>query len=111
MIAEFINRVGFLRAVLMLGTLVLAVLAPFSGGHIQIHGWPLMTTLVAPVFFVLFAFVLGLDMLMTRVFMSGSADGERRRLVFILRTEAALLVLLLLCWSPFVIELMRLRAG
>lgn len=111
MMAEFLRRAGFLRAVLMLGTVVLVILAPFSGGHMQTSGWPLVTTLVAPVSFVLFAFGLGLDMLMTWVFMSGTSGDERRRLVVILRTELLLLVVLLASWTPFIIALTQVRAG
>lgn len=111
MIAAFLNRVGFLRALLMLVTVALVALAPFSGGHIQTSGWPLVTTLVAPVFFAILAFVLPLDMLMTWVFMSGSTEDERRRLKVILLTEVALLLVLLIAWSPFVIALVRVRAG
>ena len=111
MIADFLRRAGFLRAALMLGTVALVVLAPFSGGHIETSGWSLVTTLVAPVFFVIFAFVLALDMLMTRVFMSGAAAPERHRLTIIFRAELLLLIVLLAAWSPFVIALLRLRAG
>ena len=109
MIANYLTRVGFLRAVLMLGTVLLVFLSPFAGGHIQSSGWPLVTTLVAPVSFVIFAFVLALDMLMTRVFMSGSSDAERQRFTMIFRSEALLLVILLVSWAPFVLALMRLR--
>ena len=109
--ADFLRRAGFLRAALMLGTIVLVILAPFSGGHMQTSGWALVTTLVAPVSFVLFAFGLGLDMLMTRVFMSGTSGDTRRRLVVILRTEAVLLVVLLLAWTPFIVALSSVRAG
>jgi hypothetical protein len=66
---------------------------------------------VAPVFFVIFAFVLCLDMLMTRVFMSGSTDAERRRFIMIFRSEAILLLVLLASWSPFVLSLLRMRSA
>jgi hypothetical protein len=111
MIASYFRRVGLLRAGLMLGTLLLVFLAPFAGGHVETSGWPMVTTLLAPVCFVIFIFVLGLDMLMTRVFMSGSAGTERQRLVMILRSEALLLLILLASWAPFVLSLLRLRAG
>jgi hypothetical protein len=111
MIARFLRRVGFLRAVLMISTLLLVFLSPFAGGHIQTSGWPLVTTLIAPVCFVIFVFVLSLDMLMTRVFMSGSSAVERQRLVMILRSEALVLLILLASWTPFVLSLLRLRAG
>ena len=108
MITSYLRRVGFLRAVMMAVVLVLACLAPFAGGHAQTSGWPLVTTLLAPVMFVVFVFVVLLDMLMTCVFMSGRAPDERSRLAMILKTEALLLVVLLAAWSPFVWRLLDL---
>ena len=107
MIAEYLKRIGFLRAALMLITVLLAFLSPFAGGEAQTSGWPLITTVLAPVFFVIFSFVLSLDMLMTRVFMSGSSDAERRRFTMIFRSEALLLVILLASWAPYVLTLTR----
>lgn len=111
MIANYLTRVGFLRAALMMVTILLVILSPFAGGHVQTSGWALVTTLIAPVSFVIFAFVLCLDMLMTRLFMSGSADDERRRFVMILRSEAVLLVILILSWAPFVMSLLRIGSS
>jgi hypothetical protein len=111
MLATFLRRIGFLRAALMFGTVLLVFLSPFAGGHVQTSGWPLITTLVAPVCFVMFVFVLSLDMLMTRVFMSDSSALQRQRLVMIFRSEALLLLVLLASWTPFVLSLLRLRSG
>ncbi len=108
MIINFLRRIGFLRAVLMLASAVLAALSPFAGGHVQTSGWPLVTTLLAPIGFVVFAFMLCLDMLMTWVFMSASAGDERRRWVVILRSESVLLLILLASWTPFTVSLLRL---
>ena len=110
MIGNFLGQVGFLRAVLMFATVLLIFLSPFAGGHIQTSGWPLVTTVLAPVCFVIFVFVLCLDMLMTCVFMSGQSDDERRRFIMIVRSEALLLVILLVSWAPFVWELLRAPA-
>ena len=109
MIAHYLRRIGFLRATLMLTTVLLIFLAPFAGGHIQTSGWPMVTTLLAPVFFAMFIFVLCLDILMTRVFMLGCSDAERQRLRMIFRSEALLLLILLASWAPFVLTLLRLR--
>ena len=68
-----------------------------------------ITTLLAPVCFAMLIFVLCLDMLMTRVFMSGSSDAERQRLTMIFRSEGLLLLVLLVSWAPFVLALLRLR--
>ncbi len=109
MIAHYLRQIGFLRATLMLTTVLLIFLAPFAGGHIQTSGWPMVTTLLAPVFFAMFIFVLCLDILMTRVFMLGCSDAERQRLTMIFRSEALLLLILLASWAPFVLALLRLR--
>ena len=107
MIAEYLKRIGFLRAALMLITALLAFLSAFAGGETETSGWPLVTTLLAPVFFVIFTFVLGLDMLMTRVFMSASSAAERRRFSMIFRSEALLLAILLASWTPYILTLTR----
>jgi len=109
MIADYLRWIGFLRTTLMLTTVLLVFLAPFAGGHIQTSGWPLVTTLLAPVCFAMLIFVLCLDMLMTRVFMSGNSDAERQRLTMIFRSEGLLLLVLLVSWAPFVLALLRLR--
>ena len=111
MIVNFLRRVGFLRAALMLVTVIVVLFSPFAGGHVQTSGWPLLTTLIAPVCFALLVFVLALDILMTCVFMSGSSAAERQRLVLIFRSEGLLLLILLASWAPFVASLLRLRAG
>ena len=95
----------------MVATLVLILLSPFAGGQVQTSGWPLVTTLLAPVCSVLMVFVLSLDLLMTRVFMSDKSGVERQRLVMIFRSEGLLLLILLASWAPFAMSLLRLRAG
>ena len=107
MIGNYLRRIGFLRALLMLTTLMLVIMSPFAGGQVQTSGWPMVTTLLAPVCFVIFVFVLCLDMLMSWVFMSGRSDDERRRFIMIVRSEALMLVILLVSWAPFVRELLR----
>jgi len=111
MIANYLRRIGFLRAMLIAATILVVLLSPFAGGYVQTSGWPMITTLLAPVSFVILVFVLCLDMLMTRLFMSGSADAERQRFTLIIRSEALSLVVLLASWAPFVISLLRLRGS
>ena len=107
MIAKYLKRIGFLRAVLMLTTVLLAFMSLFAGGETQTSGWPLVTTVLAPVFFVIFTFVLSLDMLMTGVFMSASSGAERQRFRLIIRSEALLLVILVASWTPFLLTFTR----
>jgi hypothetical protein len=106
---EFLKNLGLLRSAL-LGTVVLLIaIGPFAGGHIQFAGWALMTTLLGPVFYVVAVFLLPLDMVMTRVFMSDKTGAARQRFKRILWLELALLVALLLSWAPFVMTLLEAR--
>lgn len=100
------RRLGILRSALAITAVALIVTAPFSGGAVQFDGWALWPTLVAPTLMVILAFVLPLDLLMTRVFMSDVEPGEHTRLRFVLRVETVLLVVLLAAWFPFVRSLL-----
>ena len=100
---------GPLRLALVGSAALLVVLGPFSGGPVRLEGMAMYTTLVAPVAFAVFLFVVPLDMTMTAIFMS-DADGERRRaLRRVMVTEAVLLVALVLAWLPFVLRLVNAR--
>ncbi len=97
---------GVLRLLLVGASVLLIVTGPFSGGPVELRGLAVYTSLLAPVAYAVFVFVLPLDMMMTRIFMS-DAEGERRRvLTRVLITEAVLLVLLVLAWLPFMIGLL-----
>jgi len=107
-IRRFLHDLGFLRSALVVLVLLLITLAPFAGGPARFTGWGLVVTVVAPAFYVVVLFVLPLDMLMTRVFMSDKTGEERARLRRILWTEVVLLVLMIASWAPFVARLLRL---
>lgn len=103
----FIAKLGELRTILILVVLLLIITGPFSGGPVQTSGFALLTTAVAPALYVIMLFVLPLDMTMTRVFMKESEGRERERYRSIIRLEAALLVLMLLSWLPFIVRLLE----
>jgi hypothetical protein len=106
-VSTWFRGFGPLR-LLLLGTVAaLILLGPFSGGPVRFEGIALFTTLLAPVAFAVFVFVLPLDMLMTLVFMSGADDARRARLRRVMVTEAALLALLVLAWAGFVAQLLE----
>ena len=100
---------GSLRLMLLGTVAALVALGPVSGGTVSFQGVALVTTLVAPVAFAIFIFVLPLDMMMTGIFMSDADAAKRRRLKRVLITEAAALVALVLAWLPFVLSLLRIR--
>jgi len=100
---------GSLRLMLLGTVAALVALGPVSGGTVSFQGVALITTLVAPVAFAIFIFVLPLDMMMTGIFMSDAHAAKRRRLKRVLITETVALVALVLAWLPFVLSLLRIR--
>ncbi len=99
---------GGLRLMLVALCAALVLVGPFSGGAVRFDGFALITTLVAPVAFAIFLFVLPLDMVMSWVFMSGASDTRRAALRRAIVTEGALMVLMVLAWLPFVLRLLRI---
>ena len=102
-------RIGALRTLLVATVLALIAIGPFSGGGLSFDGLAVITTLVAPAFYVIVLFVLPLDMVMTWVFSLNAATAERTRLRQVLVLEGVLFVLMLVAWAPFVLKLLRLR--
>jgi len=88
---------------------VLPLLAPFAGGPAAFHGVKMVTTMLAPVFYVMVIFLLPLDIIMSLVFMSDKTGAARLRFKKIILIELALLGLLVLSWLPFVMALLRLQ--
>ncbi len=92
---------------LVIIVLLLIVMGPISGGEARISGFALLTSVVAPAFYVIMLFVLPLDITMSRVFMSETQGAERARYRFIIRIEVALFALMLLTWLPFIVKLLK----
>lgn len=101
-ITQWFARAGALRTALFLLVVALIILSPFAGGRVVVSGWAMVTTLIAPTFYVILVFVLPLDIMMTWLFMSDKEGAERERFKQIIWLEIALLILLLLSWAPFV---------
>ena len=99
---------GPLRLVLIATVVAVTVLGPFSGGPFRHEGIALVTTLIAPVAYVIFVFVLPLDIVMAMVFMSGADEERRAALKRAIMIEAILFVLMVLAWMPFLLKLLRL---
>jgi hypothetical protein len=79
--------------------------APFAFGETHYHDWRIITTVVAPIMMVMLAFLLPLDMLMTRVFMAGSCATTIARLRKVMVAEVMVLVALIGAWMPFILDL------
>lgn len=100
---------GALRLLLIAVVGVLVLLGPFSGGSVDFAGFALLTTLVAPVAYAIFVFVLPLDMTMTALFMTDTTPQRRAALKRALITEGVLLGVMMMTWLPFTLKLLRVR--
>ena len=129
---ERLLELGALRIALLAAIAVLVASAPFSSfgpdgsGAIEfsralgVEGGALgsrelnlsmglvWTTLVAPPLAVMMAFVVPLDMLMSRIYMTDKPKAERARFRRILAAEAFAFVLLVAAWVPFFVALLSL---
>ena len=108
-VARWFHGFGVLRLMLVAAALLLIAIGPFSGGRVVLEGLAVITTLVAPVAYAVFVFVLPLDMMMTGIFMSDADAAKRARLRRVLITEGVLLAVLMLSWLPFVLMLVSRR--
>ena len=100
---------GLLRMMLLTMVGLLAMVGPFSGGNVDFAGFALITTLIAPVAYAIFVFVLPLDMTMSALFMTDTTPERRAALKRALITEAVLLAVMLLAWLPFTLRLLGVR--
>lgn len=126
------GELGALRLALLAAAAALAASAPFAstgasgpgafdaaralavaGGAPGPHGvgvslGVVWTNLVAPPLAVMMAFVIPLDMLMSRLYMADKRGAERARYRRILTAEALAFVLLAAAWTPFFAALLSL---
>lgn len=129
---ERVGELGVLRVALLAAVAVLVASAPFSsfgpngsgavdpsrplgvegsalGSHwLDLSPGLLWTTLIAPPLAVMMAFVVPLDMLMSRIYMTDKPAAERARYRRILAAEALALGLLVAAWTPFFATLLSL---
>ncbi len=110
-VARFISRMGPLRSVLAVVTVCLCALAPFAlgGSEAEPSVLGILGGAVAPAVATLVAFLLPLDMTMSRVFMSGADRAEAARYARIIRCEAWLLASLLAAWVPTLVVALGAR--
>ena len=106
---NLLRELGALRVMLAVLVVLIVACAPFSGGAAVHTGWRLITTVVAPALFVMTAFVLPLDVIMSLVFMADGDESRRRRLKRVIRIELGLLAVMLAAWAPFVTRLLSER--
>ena len=97
-------EIGILRLLLILLTGALSVIGLFAQPSTEIEGWPILFSIVAPSLVVMLVFTLTLDLVMNIVFRLDSSIQERARLKTIIKIELSSLLLLLICWSAFTMQ-------
>ena len=96
-----LRDLGPLRLSLLFFVLVLLFLVPPPGTRAVLSGWPLVTTVLAPVLAPLIMMLLLLDALMARVFMTDTEGAVRRRFRTVIAVNLLATLLLLGRWLPY----------
>ncbi len=103
--ASWTTELGPLRWMLAILVLFVALLAPAAFAETDLH-WPMVVpTVVAPAVAPILFFVLMLDVLMTRVWMSSAGAQGRARLRRAFWFDLGLTAVLVLAWGPFFLRL------
>lgn len=102
-----LRELGALRLALLASVAMLVASAPFASPEADYSPARIWPTLLAAPVALMMAFVVPLDVLMTRIYMSGKSGAERARYRRILMIEAAAFVLLIVAWMPFFAPLLR----
>ena len=124
MLKSILVTLGPLRVALAVSTLLVILAAPFAEVSSElvtgwalwprmiaevsselVTGWALWPRMIAPALMPILAFVLPLDITMSRLIMLDKPPEQRSRYRFIIWCELIQLVLLLLAWLPFLKEL------
>ena len=96
---NLIKDLGALRIALIAIALVFAFLAPEPGTAVNLNGWQVISTLVAPAMAPLAFMVLMFDFMMCRIRMSDEEMRNKFRTIGYIELAAA--IFLLLKWLPF----------
>jgi len=103
---KFLSELGAMRIVLLLFTLFVLALAPFT--DMEPEGFGILTAYIAPTIALILLFVLLLDTIMNRVFMI-EQDADTQAIVR-KRMRAGLIAvfLLVVVWGPYFYRLVAL---
>lgn len=102
----FLKEIGELRVMLLIATLLSLSAIPFTDANVRMEGWGLLPDVLTPVISFILVFILLLDMLMSRVFMIEADDVKKNKFKKIFWLELALMVSLLVLWSPYFIAVL-----
>jgi hypothetical protein len=101
-LSKTFSTLGPQRSFLAVISVGLMVAAPFAFEEASYLDWAIVPTVIAPIVLVMMLFVLPLDMIMTRVFLSDpGSEEERARLKRVLVIEGSLFLAVAVAWMPF----------
>ena len=101
----FIKDLGALRLILIALALLIAFLSPEPGTAVNLNGWKVITTLVAPAMAPLAFMVIMFDFMMCRIRMSEEEVRSKFRSIGYIELAAA--AFLLIMWLPFFLAIGR----
>ncbi|BAW80338.1 hypothetical conserved protein [Candidatus Nitrosoglobus terrae] len=104
---KFINYFGIMRIALAVFTAILVGLAPIATDAPPFGGWRAVVGNVAPALTIIMLFVIALDIMMSRIFMTDTEGTERTRYWRIIGLELVLIIVLITAWKPLVIRLLQ----
>jgi hypothetical protein len=101
-IKSVIVDIGELRIMLIVMAIISISQVPFTtNDEVRLEGWGLFPDILAPVLAVILFFVLCLDMLMSRVYMSSLDEDGKGRFRAIIRAELLTLIVMVGVWVPY----------
>lgn len=102
MLKSIVAALGPLRVMLAVMTVLVILAAPFAEVSPElVTGWAMWPRTIAPAFMPIIAFVLPLDIIMSRLIMMDKPPESRARYRFIIWCDLILLTILVLAWLPF----------
>jgi hypothetical protein len=109
MLTGYFRTLGAQRVALTLLVLLVVIAAPIAYlNETTYGGWLTLPTIIAPSLVPILFFLLLLDMLMSKVFMSNQDEAGQKRFRFILLSHTVTLIVLILAWLPFMLQLLEL---
>ncbi len=104
-----LQQLGVLRILLLALILIVAAMVLFMPAEFTTTGWAMVPSLIAPALVPIVFFVLLLEIMMSRIFMSDATGAKRQRFRTILTVDLLVLLILLVAWGPFFLRLIQVR--
>lgn len=94
-----------MRVVLLLTVILTMLFKPSPGTELIYEGWPIVTTLLLPVFSPILLMLLWLDSLIAKLWSTQTEGKEQKRYKMILRINLIMSFIYILVWYPYFVAL------